>query len=88
MLLRKVLASAHVNLLLGSAFSLERVAMLEHPESWFYAVERMMREGPDDNAWASALALFKADVSSAPTQRASACATSTPSAGSTLGRSA
>lgn len=59
--LRNALASAHVNVLLGSAFSQERVPTLGHRESWFCATERMMREQSDDDAWATALALLKAE---------------------------
>lgn len=60
-MLRNALASAHVNVLLGSAFSIETVPTLGHRESWFCAVERKLREESADGAWTTALALLKGE---------------------------
>lgn len=60
-MLRNALASAHINILLGSAFSIERVPTLERRESWFCAVENELRKSPTDRAWVTALALLKAE---------------------------
>lgn len=44
--LRKVFASAHINVLLGSGFSGSVVPVLQGRESWFQAVDEHMRDCP------------------------------------------
>ena len=44
---RNVFANAHVNILLGSAFSSEVVPTLGHRESWFQRVDECLRDQPN-----------------------------------------
>lgn len=60
-LLRHALASAHINVLLGSAYSIERVPTLGHRESWFCGVEKKLQEEATNNEWKWAYALLKAE---------------------------
>lgn len=60
-LLRHALASAHINVLLGSAFSIESVPTLGHRESWFCGVEKKLQEEATGNEWKLAYALLKAE---------------------------
>ncbi len=59
--LRKVFASAHINVLLGSAFSIGVAPTLGKRESWFQAVDTLMRDHPQDMAWRSARGLLRAE---------------------------
>ncbi len=59
--LRKVFSSAHINVLLGSAFSIGLVPTLGERESWFQAVDTLMRDHPQDMAWRSARGLLRAE---------------------------
>lgn len=47
--LRKVFANAHVNILIGSAFSLKVVPTLGHRESWFQEVDERLRDRSSSN---------------------------------------
>lgn len=47
--LRKVFANAHVNILIGSAFSLEVIPTLGHRESWFQEVDERLRDRSSSN---------------------------------------
>lgn len=59
--LRKVFASAHINVLLGSAFSIGVVPTLGERESWFQAVDTLLRDHLQDMAWWSARGLLRAE---------------------------
>lgn len=61
--LRKVFASAHINVLLGSGFSGSVVPVLQGRESWFQAVDEHMRDcsGNERETWLSARALLRAE---------------------------
>ena len=59
--LRKAFASAHINVLLGSAFSINAVPTLGERESWFQAVDTRARERPKDTAWSTARGLLRAE---------------------------
>lgn len=61
--LRKVFASAHINVLLGSGFSGSVVPVLQGRESWFQAVDEHMRDCPGNERgmWLSARALLRAE---------------------------
>ena len=59
--LRKALASAHLNVLLGSAFSIETVPTLDNRESWFQAVDERLGASPADSFWGVARALLRAE---------------------------
>lgn len=59
--LRKAFASAHINVLLGSAFSINAVPTLGERESWFRAVDTLVREHPKDTAWGTARGLLRAE---------------------------
>lgn len=60
-LLRNILASAHLNVLLGSAFSIEVVPTLENRESWFCAVESKIAGNQDETVWSDVLRILKAE---------------------------
>ena len=59
--LRNAFASAHINVLLGSAFSIDTVPTLGNRESWFQAVDEHLRDcSKDDSAgWLDARALLR-----------------------------
>lgn len=59
--LRKAFASAHINVLLGSAFSINAVPTLGERESWFQAVDTLVREHPENTAWRTARGLLRAE---------------------------
>lgn len=59
--LRKAFASAHINVLLGSAFSINAVPTLGERESWFQAVDTLVREHPKDSVWGTARGLLRAE---------------------------
>lgn len=61
--LRKVFASAHINVLLGSGFSCSVVPVLEGRESWFQAVEECVRDCPENKreTWLTARALLRVE---------------------------
>ena len=59
--LRKAFASAHINVLLGSAFSINAVPTLGERESWFQAVDTLVRERPKDTVWGTARGLLRAE---------------------------
>lgn len=59
--LRKAFASAHINVLLGSAFSISSVPTLGKRESWFQAIDTRVREHPEDTTWRSARGLLRAE---------------------------
>lgn len=59
--LRKAFASAHINVLLGSAFSISTVPTLGKRESWFQAIDTHVREYPEDTTWRSARGLLRAE---------------------------
>ena len=59
--LRKAFASAHINVLLGSAFSINAVPTLGERESWFQAVDTLARERPKDTVWNTARGLLRAE---------------------------
>lgn len=61
--LRKVFASAHVNVLLGSGFSVSVVPVLQGRESWFQAVDERMRDCSENkkDMWLTARALLRAE---------------------------
>ena len=59
--LRKAFASAHINVLLGSAFSINAVPTLGERESWFRAVDTLVREHPKDTVWNTARGLLRAE---------------------------
>lgn len=59
--LRNILASAHLNVMLGSAFSIGVVPTLENRESWFRAVESKISSFQGETAWGSALRILKAE---------------------------
>ena len=61
--LRKVFASAHINVLLGSGFSGGVVPVLQGRESWFQAVDEHIRDCPGNERemWLSARALLRAE---------------------------
>lgn len=61
--LRKVFASAHINLLLGSGFSGSVVPVLQGRESWFQTVDELIRDcsGNERETWLSARALLRAE---------------------------
>lgn len=59
--LRKAFASAHINVLLGSAFSINAVPTLGERESWFQAVDTLARERPEDTVWNTARGLLRAE---------------------------
>ena len=56
--LRKVFANAHVNILIGSAFSLEVVPTLGHRESWFQGVDERLRDRSSSN-WSIVRSLLR-----------------------------
>lgn len=59
--LRNVLASAHLNLMLGSAFSIDVVPTLEMRESWFCSVESEISSNRNVAVWRDALRMLKAE---------------------------
>ena len=59
--LRNILASAHLNMMLGSAFSIGVVPTLEMRESWFCAVESKISGCQDEAVWSDALRMLKAE---------------------------
>lgn len=61
--LRKVFASAHINVLLGSGFSGSVVPVLQGRESWFQTVDEHIRDCPGNERemWLSARALLRAE---------------------------
>lgn len=61
--LRKAFASAHINVLLGSAFSINVVPTLEGRESWFQAVDEHVRDcaEAEKGRWLTARALLRAE---------------------------
>lgn len=59
--LRKVFASAHINMLLGSGFSVGVVPTLGHRESWFQSFDALMRENPTDAILKTARGLLRAE---------------------------
>lgn len=61
--LRKAFASAHINVLLGSAFSINAVPTLEGRESWFQAVDEHVRDcaEAEKGRWLTARALLRAE---------------------------
>ena len=61
--LRKVFASAHINVLLGSGFSGSVVPVLQGRESWFQTVDEYIRDCPGNERemWLSARALLRAE---------------------------
>jgi len=59
--LRNILASAHLNMMLGSAFSIGVVPTLEMRESWFCAVESKISGCQDEPVWGDALRMLKAE---------------------------
>ena len=61
--LRKVFASAHINVLLGSGFSGSVVPVLQGRASWFQTVDEHMRDCPGNERemWLSARALLRAE---------------------------
>lgn len=59
--LRKVFASAHINMLLGSGFSVGVVPTLGHRESWFQSFDALMRDNPTDTIWQTARGLLRAE---------------------------
>jgi len=59
--LRKAFASAHINVLLGSAFSINAVPTLGKRESWFQAVDTLVREHPKDTVWGTVRGLLRAE---------------------------
>lgn len=61
--LRKVFASAHINVLLGSGFSGSVVPVLQGRESWFQTVDERIRDCPGNERemWLSARALLRAE---------------------------
>lgn len=61
--LRKVFASAHINVLLGSGFSGSVVPILQGRESWFQTVDEHIRDCPGNERemWLSARALLRAE---------------------------
>lgn len=61
--LRKVFASAHINVLLGSGFSGSVVPVLQGRESWFQTVDEHIRDCPvnERETWLSARALLRAE---------------------------
>ena len=59
--LRKAFASAHINVLLGSAFSINAVPTLGERESWFQSVDTLVRERPKDTVWNTARGLLRAE---------------------------
>lgn len=59
--LRNILASAHLNIMLGSAFSIEVVPTLGKRESWLCAVELKIADNQNETVWSDALRLLKAE---------------------------
>ena len=61
--LRKVFASAHINVLLGSGFSGSVVPVLQGRESWFQTVDEHIRDCPGNERemWLSARARLRAE---------------------------
>lgn len=59
--LRRVFASAHINMLLGSGFSAGVVPTLGHRESWFQFFDAQLRDNPTDTAWKTARGLLRAE---------------------------
>lgn len=59
--LRNVFASAHINLLLGSGFSISVVPTLGNRESWFQEVDVRVRDNPHDAVWCVVRGLLRAE---------------------------
>lgn len=59
--LRNAMASGHINILLGSAFSIGVVPTLGWREQWFRAVEQKIHDNPRDDSWRVASNLLRAE---------------------------
>lgn len=59
--LRNVFASGHINVLLGSAFSVGVVPTLGKRESWFQSLDEKLRGCPGDGVWGCARGLLRAE---------------------------